>query len=298
MKTRKAVLAAGILLLFVCTNAQIESLKNRIENVLEIKNATIGIAIIANEGRDTLTVNGNSHFPMQSVFKFPIALAVLSEVDKGTFSLDQKITFTKEELIKPTWSPIGDKYPDGGSLTIAQLLEYTVSQSDNNGCDILLKLIGGPEVAENFLKAHGFTDISIKINERIMHQGWDEQFKNWSTPAEMTDLLMYAYRNKNHLLSEESYNFIWKVMRETATGMKRLRGQLPADTIVAHKTGTSGTNDEGITAACNDAGVILLPDGNPIYISVFVSNSAEDTGTNEKIISDIAKLVWDYYIGN
>ena len=66
-------------------------------------------------------------------------------------------------------------------------------------------------------------------------------------------------------------------------------------TIVTHKTGTSGTNDNNVTAAINDIGIIILPTGNPFFISVLVSNSAEDMQANEKIISDITKKIWDYY---
>lgn len=66
-------------------------------------------------------------------------------------------------------------------------------------------------------------------------------------------------------------------------------------TVVAHKTGSSGTNEKNITAATNDIGIIILPDGSPIFITVLVANSSENEATNEKIISDIAKMVWDYY---
>ena len=84
-------------------------------------------------------------------------------------------------------------------------------------------------------------------------------------------------------------------MRETATGKKRLKGQLPETTIVAHKTGSSGVNKEGLTAAVNDIGVVFLPNGQHFFISVFVTDSKEDAETNEKIIADISKVTWDYF---
>ncbi|MCV5939731.1 class A beta-lactamase-related serine hydrolase, partial [Escherichia coli] len=108
-------------------------------------------------------------------------------------------------------------------------------------------------------------------------------------------LLIDTYNNKNQLLSKKSYDFIWKIMRETTTGSNRLKGQLPKNTIVAHKTGTSGINN-GIAAATNDVGVITLPNGQLIFISVFVAESKETSEINEKIISDIAKITWNYYL--
>jgi beta-lactamase class A len=84
-------------------------------------------------------------------------------------------------------------------------------------------------------------------------------------------------------------------MRETETGKKRLKGQLPEKTIVAHKTGSSGANKSGLTAAVNDIGIVYLPNGQHFIISVFVTDSKEDAENNEKIIADITKVTWDYF---
>jgi beta-lactamase class A len=276
---------------------QIDSLKNKIEQIIKTKNATVGVSIRGIENNDSLSVNGDAHFPMQSVFKFHIALAVLDQVDKGDLSLDQEIFISRDELLPNTWSPIRDKYPDGKiKLTLAEILKYTVAISDNNGCNILLKTISGPEKVEKYIHKLGVKNISIKYNEEEMHKDWNVQFSNWTTPKAATDLLV-AFYTKN-ILSKSSFDFLLKTMIETSTGKNRIKGQLPEGTIVAHKTGSSGTNDEGITAAANDIGIITLPEGNHFAISVFVTNSKENDETNEKIISDIANVTWDYFQNN
>jgi len=127
-----------------------------------------------------------------------------------------------------------------------------------------------------------------------MHKDWNAQFSNWTTPKAATDLLV-AFYTKN-ILSKSSFDFLLKTMIETSTGKNRIKGQLPEATIVAHKTGSSGTNDEGITAAANDIGIITLPNGKHLALSVFVTNSKENDESNEKIISDIAKVTWDYFV--
>ncbi|HCE0608204.1 TPA: VEB family class A extended-spectrum beta-lactamase [Pseudomonas aeruginosa] len=296
MKIVKRILLVLLSLFFtiVYSNAQTDNLTLKIENVLKAKNARIGVAIFNSNEKDTLKINNDFHFPMQSVMKFPIALAVLSEIDKGNLSFEQKIEITPQDLLPKTWSPIKEEFPNGTTLTIEQILNYTVSESDNIGCDILLKLIGGTDSVQKFLNANHFTDISIKANEEQMHKDWNTQYQNWATPTAMNKLLIDTYNNKNQLLSKKSYDFIWKIMRET-TGSNRLKGQLPKNTIVAHKTGTSGINN-GIAAATNDVGVITLPNGQLIFISVFVAESKETSEINEKIISDIAKITWNYYL--
>lgn len=284
------------LLISSLTSAQtIDSLRKKIEQIVSTKNVFVGVSIISKDGKDTLSINQGMHFPMQSVFKFPVALALLSEVDKGRFSLNQKINISRDDLHQNTWSPIRDNYPNGTTLSLSEIIRYTVSESDNNGCDILLKLIGGTKKVEDYFQTINFKDISIKATEEQMHEEWNVQFQNWATPKAASELLKLFYCNKKKLLSKKSYNFIWKIMKETETGKRRLKGELPDKTIVAHKTGTSDTNNQGLTAAVNDIGIIFLPNGQHFFISVFVTDSKENSETNEKIIADIAKLTWDYF---
>jgi len=295
---KKLFTIVAFLSLFTCRSfAQIDSLKNKIEEIIKTKDATVGVSIRGIESDESVNMNGNERFPMQSVFKFHIALAVLNQVDKGKLNLDEEIFTSKKELLPDTWSPIREAYPEGDvKLTLAEIIRYTVAQSDNNGCDILLRKIGGPKKIEKHIHKLGIKNISIKYNEEEMHKDWNAQFSNWTTPKAATDLLLKFYRG--NILTKSSFDFLWKVMVETSTGKNRIKGQLPEGTIVAHKTGSSGTNDEGITAASNDIGIVSLPNGEHFAIAVFVSNSNESEETNEKIISEISKAAWDYFQGN
>ena len=272
-------------------------LRKEITKIVADKKAIVGVSIIGSKGEDTLSINGNRHFPMQSVFKFHIALAVLSEVDKGKLKLDQKIEVKKEDLLpKDAWCPLRDENPNGGLFTIAKLIQYSVSQSDNLACDILIKLIGTPKTVENYFKMNGIVELKITFNEKIMQEKWENMFQNWTTPIAASQTLKLFYDNKNNLLSKSSYDFFWQTNKETTTGENRLRGKLPLETIVAHKTGSSGVNEEtGITAAVNDIGIVFLPNGEYFIISVFVTESKENSETNEKIIADIAKATYDFY---
>lgn len=275
----------------------IETLKQNIKQILNSKNAVVGVAINGINTKDTLSINGEKHFPMQSVFKFPIALTMLAGIDKGNFAFDQKIEIKKSELLPGLWSPIREEYPEGTTLTIAEILKYTITLSDNVGCDILLKLLGNPQVVETYFFNNNFKDIAVKINEEKMQNNWDLQFQNWITPKEANRILETFYKNEDSLLSRKSYDFVWGMMEATQTGKNRIKGQLPEGTIVAHKTGWSGANKTtGITAAVNNIGIVFLPDGKYFIISVFITESKEDLETNEKIISDVSKAAWDYFI--
>mgnify|MGYP003171520160 CR=1 FL=1 len=62
-------------------------LENRIDSLLNGKKATVGIAVWTDKG-DMLRYNDHVHFPLLSVFKFHVALAVLDKMDKQSISLD------------------------------------------------------------------------------------------------------------------------------------------------------------------------------------------------------------------
>lgn len=285
----------GIILISSSAFAQKDSLKQKIEEIISTKKADVGISIYGIESKDSLSINGNKHYPMQSVFKFHIALKILNLVDNGKLMLQQKVFIKKSDLLPNTWSPMREDYPEGNiNLPLSEILKYTVSQSDNNGCDILLNLIGGPKIVNDYIHNLGIKDISIQANEEEMHKDWNIQFLNWTTPNAASDLLLLFFKKK--ILSKSSFDFLWKIMTETTTGKNAIKGQLPEGTLVAHKTGSSGVNDHGITAAANDIGIVKLPNGKHFIISIFVSNSKENFEANQKIISDIAKAAWDYFV--
>jgi beta-lactamase class A len=294
----KTFLLAALLLILTFFNSHaqsIETLRERLLSIVASNNAQVGIDIISDDGKDTLSINGDKAFPLQSVFKFHIGLYVLSLVDEGKFSLEQEIQISRDELLPGLHSPLREKYPNGANVKLSEILEYTVSQSDNVGCDVLLKMIGGPSVVEKYFKKKGIKDLSIKLNEASMQSTWDLQFQNWTTPRAATQVLSSFYYNEKKLLSEKSHAFIWKLMKGTTTGTKRLKGRLPEGTVVAHKTGTGASNSEGTIGAVNDIGVVFLPNGRFFFISVFVTRSNEDFQKTEQLIAEIGHASWDYF---
>ena len=289
------ILFLAFTLHFNATKAQTSELKNKIEQITKDKKAKVGVAILDFSSKESLEVYGNDHFPMQSVFKFHLALAVLNQVDAGKFALNQKIFISKADLKPNWWSPLKDKYPNGDvDLPLSEILGFTVSQSDNLGCDILFKLLGGPKIVDDYISSLGVKDVAIVSNEEVMQADWNVQYKNYSSPLAAVKLLEKFY--KKAILSKPSYDFLWKTMVETTTGVTKIRALLPKNTIFAHKTGWSGTNKEGLTGATNDIGIVTLPNGKQFAIAVFVTNSTEKEAINDAMIAEIGKVAYDYFL--
>ena len=281
------------LLISIFSFAQKAELKKEISKITEGKKATVAVSVL---GIDfPFQYNNNNaekKLPMQSVFKYHIALAVLDLVDQGKLSLDQKVFIKKSELLPNTWSPIREKNPEGNfEMPISELIEYSVAMSDNVGCDVLLRLIGGPKVVHDFLISKGAKDTQIVYNEEIMQSAWKNQYENYTTMKSATRLLKDFYKGK--ILSKKSTEFLLAVMYRTSTGLNKIVEQLPKSAKVAHKTGSSGKNDAGLTGAENDIAIITLPNGKTYAIAIFVSDSMETWEVNCKMISDISKVVFE-----
>jgi beta-lactamase class A len=153
-------------------------------------------------------------------------------------------------------------------------------------------LVGGPKKVEAYIHSLGVNEVAIVNTEKEMHTSWDLQFKNWTSPAAMVELLDLFYRKK--ILSPSSRHVLMEIMEQTITGSRRIKGLLPKGTIVAHKTGMGG-NDEGVIAAINDVGIITLPTGKHVAIAFFISNTREPIDPLEDVMAKISKIVFDYY---
>jgi beta-lactamase class A len=286
----------GLLFLLISAFAfaQQSVLTQKINTIVKGKNATVGISVLDFGNGFTYDKNAAKKMPMQSVFKFHIAAAVLDFVDKGKLSLDQKVVLNPSNLMENTWSPLRDKYSGkNAEVPLSEILEFTVAKSDNNGCDILLNLLGGPETVQKFMDSKNVKGFQIKYSEAVMHKDWNAQYENYSTPKSAVEVLKKFYDGK--LLSEKSTDYLMKVMLSTSTGKNKLIEQLPENTPAARKTGASGKNNAGLTGAENEIAIITLPNGKHYAIAVFVSNSTETNAVNCKMISDISKTFWDYF---
>lgn len=267
-------------------------LQNELTSFVEKKDARIGIAVIIN-GKDTVSVNGSKDFPMMSVFKFPLALAVAKWVDANGMSLNDSIAFGPEALIKDTYSPMLKKHGmELNKMSFKELLEWALIESDNNAADILLKQVGGAARATTLLKdVAGELDITIGASEQDMHRDPYTSYLNRSTPLAMAMLFdRFDTEIKNR---SKSFSDIAVMLEQCRTGAGRLSAPLSeTNAVIAHKTGTGFQTSEGIISSVNDCGYVHLPNGTRYTITVFIADSGYSMAETEKMIADISAIVF------
>lgn len=270
-----------------------DALEQRIRTIIKDKNATIGVAVIY-DAKDTLVINNDVQYPMQSVYKFHMALTVADCLYTNQFPLNTEIYVKNQDLLPDTYSPLRDRYPHGEFyMSIPELIRYSVSFSDNNACDILFAFAGGTSRVEQYIKRLGIRNISIKATEAEMHANPELQYQNWTTPlaaAEVMDIFLDEF-----LFPESHRQCIMDALIQSPTGSDKLKGLLPEGTTVGHKTGSGTRDSNGMKSADNDLGFVTLPNGRQYTIAVFIKDSMESDQENAAIIAAISKEVYDYY---
>ncbi|HEX6161139.1 MAG TPA: class A beta-lactamase [Thermoanaerobaculia bacterium] len=255
--------------------------------------ATIGFTAIHLESGERISVRGSEHFPMGSVYKFPIALAVLRRVDTGTLSLRRQVTIEPKDFAGG-WSPIRDE-ANGKAVTytVGELLEAMVKMSDNTASDALLELVGGPRAVTTRLAELGTSRVRVDRSEKqilaeLMTDGYEERYgsdvRDSATPDGMAGLLV-AFWNGRDGLSRESHALLVRHMTESPTGERKLRAALPAGWTVAHKSGQ-------MPRTSNDAGVLISPDGKQhIVIAIFSKNAKDAPALVDADLAAITRAV-------
>lgn len=278
----------------------------------------IGIAVLDRRTGEQWGVNQNKPFPMMSVFKAPVAAAVLAQVDAHKYDLAQKVEFKPGDFVEGSAVPsIGDAVQAGRTtFELQELLFAAVSQSDNTSVDALIRLLGSPAAVTNFLHGKHIVGMHVETDERgyadesnhlppgklppknetkeqsLVREkaGYDAilaDSRNQSTPVAAVDFLTRLSEQK--LISPRSTELLINMMKKQ-TLPSRLRAGLPAGFELADKCGTTSPVD-GKTAVWNDIGIVTGPDGRELIIAVFLKASAAPQQARDDLFADIARAV-------
>ena len=270
---------------------QTPELKKEIETIVGGKDLKLGFALYDFSTGKSISINGNDKYPMQSVFKFPIGVALLDCVSRGEFLLSDSVTLTKADLSPDLWSPIRERWPEGVRLPLVSVMTYMVAHSDNIATDFLIHKIGGVARIQDIVNRLGAKKINIRNTEAEIQGSWSVQFDNWTTPNAMVDFLRLM--NDGKLLDKANTAVLWEIMASASSGsVNRL---VPKTVTFARKTGYSGANSQGIIAAQNDVGIIEFEDGRRVAYAIFLTDSTLGTDAGYDILAQIGKAIWKAY---
>jgi beta-lactamase class A len=298
------------------------AVQSEIANISKSIDGVVGVAAWRLDGRGPkVLVNADQQFPMASTFKVPIAGTVLSQVDRGLLKLDQLVPVDPGMMVDSEGLAETFHHP-GVSVSVENLLELMLTVSDNTATDTLEKLVGGPAVVTQWVRAQmidglrvdrdtagmirdfyglppgpsfpASLEAGLKANPNLEDKGdkpdpaFDNDPRDTATPIAMAELLERIYTGK--ALSPSSTSLLREIQERNTTGKARIRARLPQGTVVAEKTGTIG-------GTVNNVGVITLPDqAGKLIVAVFIKKSSKPVEDRERVIADISRALYDYYL--
>ncbi len=307
----------------VKSSQRIERLRNQIEAITRGVEGDVGVAARHMETGAEIFVNSDTYFPMASVFKVPVFVEVMAQIEEGRFALDDEVSIQKTDQHLGS-GYLSDLDAPGIKLSIKNLINLMMMISDNSAADILLTKVGAENV-NNRLRSYGLEKITVdrtcqhlimdaigmdyekykglpqddvikgyrkerQENPEAFEQAtanFSQVIKDQSSPKAMNRLLELIF--KKEILDEESCEYIISVMLKCQTGKRRLKGDLPHYVQIAHKTGTIG-------GTVNNAGIIYLPENlGHVAITVFTKDTEDETQEVEDIIAQISRFVYDYF---
>ena len=301
-------------------------LRSRVEAVLPSAQGVVGVSIKHLESGTSLAIHGDEPFPMASTFKLPLLVELHAQAKAGRLRWDDRVEITPRDqhLGSGDITPLYD--PPGVALSWRNLANLMMMISDNSATDLCLAKAGAAAVTAR-MRGLGIDGIRVdrSCQELILDYGGrdtarlkdlarddlreamrrdprpstvearfaaDDRFasdpRDTATPNAMVALLERIWRGE--AVDRQASDAMLDLLKRCRTGENRIRGLLPAQTELAHKTGTIG-------GVVNDVGIIYLPDdAGHLAVAVMSKRTRASAETVERTIAHVARYAYDYFL--
>lgn len=293
-----------------------------VNNLVRGFDGKVGIAVVSIDKGWQAAANGDLALPQQSVSKLWVAMTVLDAIDQGRVRLDDPVKVTREDLTLFHQPIAAMVRGEGYQASVAELLQRSLTQSDNTANDRLLRFVGGPAVVSDFIRRRGLGTIKFGPGERLLQSqtaglAWRSEFATGNgfvraraqLPLDTRQKAYQAYvadppdgaapiaiagalarLKRGALLSATSTRYLIETMEAARTGKQRLAGAVPPGWRFGHKTGT-GQDLAGRTAGYNDVGILTAPDGRSYALAVMIGDTPRPIAERQALMHAVVASV-------
>ena len=239
--------------------------------------ARIGVYAIDTGTDETIEYRPDERFAFASTYKALAAAILLKQNDLE--DLEKVITYTADELVP--YSPVTEKYTNTG-MSLLEIGEAAVRQSDNTAGNLLFEEIGGPDGFEQALRRVGDQVTQADRLEPDLNAFTPGDTQDTSTPKALaTSLQAFAVGD---LLSEDKRELFNDWMQGNATGDMLIRAGAPKNWIVGDKSGAASYGTR------NDIAVVWPPNREPIILAIMSRYDIEDAEYDDLLIEQAANI--------
>lgn len=306
-----------------CCRAAATDLAAEWRGIAAQSDGVCGAAAMRVDSGQRIGLHGDERFPLASVCKLPIAMAILEMAAEKKVSLNDEIEIPPYDVV-PGVGPLADRWPNQKRFRLDEMIEAMVTKSDNTAVQTLFRMTGGAAGMAARMGAWGIDGVRVNRDERscgleamgvknippvsqwtprmadslvaqvppteriaAMRRFLDDP-RDTGTPNATIDLLRHAYSRADSVGTR-----LRAILEATTTGDGRIKGLLPAGTVVGHKTGTTATAGH-LNGSTNDVGVIVLPNRALLAVAFYLKGSTQDLEIRERTIARMARAAFDW----
>lgn len=240
----------------------------------------LGVAYLDLSSGATFGYRQDERFAMCSTFKYLAAAATLRRVDQGKERLDQRVSIKAADLLPH--SPVTREHLADG-MTLAQLCEAAITQSDNAAGNLLLARFGGPAGLTAFVRTLGDKVTRLDRMEPHLNSAVAGDPRDTTSPRAMLGSLKAVAVDDALSAASRAQLTAWLIANQT--GDKRIRAGLPKNWRVGDKTGT------GANGTYNDLAIAWPPQGKPVLITTYLTGATCGDDAAAAILADAARRV-------
>ncbi|MGW2652558.1 class A beta-lactamase [Streptomyces sp. NPDC001478] len=224
----------------------------------------------------------DERFPVLSTFKTLAAAAVLRDLDRDGEVLGRLVRYTEADCVADSNVTCTQEHLASG-MTIAELCDAAICDSDNTAANLLLRELGGPHAVTRFARSIGDPVTRLDRWEPKLNSAEPGRRTDTTTPAALART--YARLVLGGVLEPRDRERLTGWLLNCRTSGTRFRAGLPPEWTVADKTGG------GAYGSCNDAGVAWTPEGVPVVLVVLTTKPDADAAGDHPLVAAVAGVL-------
>ena len=285
------------------------ALRRRIEECARAAGGIVGVSVTHLPSGTHLGYNEDQLFPLASVVKVPILVALVAEARAGRVDLGERVTLRHADRV--AGSGVLQDLDEGLNPTLRDLAVLMITVSDNTATDLILERVPQARV-ERVMSEIGLESIRIPMKIRdLLAELVDMDAATPGTYEEVRRRLRLSIGSGGRAIVPEQTDRgtpreicrLFELLESRAIldpdacaeildicGRQkfsdRIPARLPAGVLTAHKTG-------GIRGVRNDAGVVYAPTG-PHAMALF-ARELPDAALASRALADLSFAIYERF---
>jgi beta-lactamase class A len=191
------------------------------------------------------------------------------------------VSYDAKEILE--YAPVAKEHIKEGGMTLGDLCEAAIEQSDNTAGNLLLDAIGGPAGLTSFARSLGDRITRLDRKEPDLNSAIPGDDRDTTTPGSMLSDMMRLLANNVLLQASRCQLEDW--LQANKTGAAMIRAGVPSNWIIGDKTGC------GANGATNDIAIMRPPGRAPILLVIYSVGSTATANDRTAAIAEAAKIV-------